>query len=233
MKIPLVILAVVAVLLGAFYLLAPAPDPDAVVTRTDLPWQVEVLPDGTSRVFDLHLGEATLDDAIGKFGPYENMAVFQSEAGKRSLEAYFGKVSFGPLEARVVTALDVPDDELEALVDRAVERKGSPTGDWKFMLDAADQGALRARTLRSVTYIPTYRGLEADFFRERFGEPGAWKTLGKHAVQWFYPDRGLSMVLDTRGQEALEFVVPRTMRVPEDAHRATAQDGTAAPGRDG
>jgi hypothetical protein len=233
MKTPLVILALVAVLLGAFYLLAPAPDPDKAVTRTDLPWQVEVLPDGTSRVFDLHLGEATLDDAIAKFGPYESMAVFQSEAGRRSLEAYFGKVSFGPLEARVVTALDVPDSELEALVDGAIERKGSPTGDWKFMLDAADQGALRARTLRSVTYIPTYRGLEADFFRERFGEPEAWKVLGKHAVQWFYPDRGLSMVLDTRGQEALEFVVPRIMTVPEDAEWTTAPGHPPVAGQDG
>jgi len=216
MKTPLVILAAVGVLLALFYALAPAPDPDAVTARTDLPWQVEVLPDGTSRVLDLHLGVSTLNDALVKFGPYESMAVFESESGERSLEAYFGAVDFGPLRAKIITALDMPEDELGVLVGRAVERKGSPTGDWKFMLGMPDQLAVRDRRLQSITYIPTYRGLEADFFRERFGEPAAWKALGEHAVQWFYPERGLYMVLDNRGQEALEFVVPRLMTVPED-----------------
>ncbi len=224
MRTGLVVLALIGVLLGLFYALAPTPDPEAGAPRTDLPWQVEPLPDGTSRVFDLHLGEATLDDALAKFGPYEGMAVFQSEAGARSLEVYFGKVDFGPLQARVVAALQVPPADLKLLIDRAVERKGSPTGDWKFLLEAADREAQRGRRLRSITFVPTYRGLEAEYFRQRFGEPAAWRVLGDYAVQWFYPDRGLSMVLDTKGQEALEFVVPRAMRLPEDLEWTAAAD---------
>jgi hypothetical protein len=220
MRIPLAILAIVALTLALFWWLAPAPDPALQQPRSDLPWQVQPLPDGSSRVFELQLGTATLQDAVSKFGPVEDMAVFAAQDGRYALEAYFGKVQFGPLSARVVTALDVPDAELEALVDRASEREGSPTGDWKFKLSAADRAAQGMRRLRAITYIPAYGGLEADFFRQRLGEPAAWKPLEEGTVQWFYPERGLSLVLNAEGKEVLEYVAPRDFRLPEGAQRS-------------
>ena len=64
MKIPLSILGIVALILAAFYWIAPRPDGSALQARTDLPWQITVQADGSSRVFDLDLGHATLADAI-------------------------------------------------------------------------------------------------------------------------------------------------------------------------
>jgi hypothetical protein len=219
MKIPLAILGIVALVLALFWWLAPAPDPTLQQPRTDLPWQVQALPDGSSRVFDLQLGAATLADAVAKFGPLEGMAVFAANDGRQVLEAYFGKVQFGPLSARVVTALDVPEPELQALIDRATEREGSPTGDWKFKLSAADRAAQSLRPLRAITYIPAYGGLDADFFRQRLGEPAAWKALEEGSVQWFYPDRGLSLLLNADGKEVLEYVAPREFQLPDGVER--------------
>ena len=213
MKIPLGILAIVALLLLLFQFLAPPPGPDAVKARTDLPWQMTSKPDGGSRVFDLDLGSATLGDAMAKFGGVENVAVFEPADGPLVLEAYFGNVQFGPLTAKVIVGLEASAEELAALRDHAAARQGSPTGDWKYALsDAPELHA--ARRLTVISYSPGTRPLDSAFFRERFGEPAAWLTENERAVSWFYPQLGLSIMIDEEAHEVLEYQPPRDFIMP-------------------
>ena len=213
MKIPLTILALVGVMLGAFYLFAPPPDPASVKPRTDLPWQITVNPDGSSRVFDLDLGSATLADAMAKFGGLEGLALFESKHGPLVLEAYFGNVQFGPLKANVIVGLDATPDELEAIRARATDREGSPSGDWKYRLADLPEDHVHRR-LRGITYVPGTRDLDATFFRERFGEPAAMLRESEQAVSWFYPHLGLSILIDDEAGEVLEYQAPRDFLMP-------------------
>ena len=213
MRIPLGILAVVALILVAFQLFAPTPGPDALKPRTDLPWQITVNTDGSSRVFDIELGSATLDDAMAKFGALEGLAVFEHRDGPMALEAYFGNVQFGPLKAKVIVGLQADARDLEELRHRADSREGTPSGDWKYPLaDAPETHAGRRVTL--VTYLPGTRGLDAGFFRQRFGEPAAWLQESETAVSWFYPDMGLSVLIDDDAGEVLEYQPPREFVIP-------------------
>lgn len=218
MKIPLSILALVALVLGAFWIFLPAPDTDSLLQRQDLPWQVETLADGSSRVLGLHLGRSTLRQAIDKFGPYEELALFEGTDGVRSMEVWFGDVQFGPLKAKLGASLEVDQEDLRTLAKRAVDRKGSPTGDWKLFLKSDDRILQEDRRISGVTYIPAYGGLEADFFRQRLGEPAAWRELEEGGVQWFYPKKGISLLLDAKGKEVLEYVAPKHFQLPPDAH---------------
>ena len=213
MKIPLTVLAFVALSLLAFMWLAPTPGPDALRPRTDLPWQIQVNDDGSSRVFDLELGSATLADAMAKFGGLEGLALFRPERGKPVLEAYFGNVQFGPLKARVIAGLEADAQDLEQMLARAANREASPSGDWKFPLD--DPPRLHARRrLTLITYLPATRGLDATFFRQRFGEPAAWLQENETAVSWFYPESGLSILIDDEAGEVLEYQPPRDFVLP-------------------
>jgi hypothetical protein len=212
-RIPLAILGVVAVVLVLFQVFAPPPGPDAIQNRTDLPWQVSVLDDGTSRVFDLHLGEATLADAMAKFGGLEGLAVFEPEQGPMSLEAYFGTVQFGPLVAKVIVRLDATANELATMRDTSTRREGSPSGDWKYQL-ASNPDDHADRRLAGISYIPGTRGLDAGFFRTRFGEPAAWRHENEHVVSWFYPELGLSVLIDSEAREVLEYQPPRDFVMP-------------------
>ncbi|MCG6966561.1 MAG: hypothetical protein LJE59_08620 [Chromatiaceae bacterium] len=214
MKIPLVILAIVALILVLSQVFLPKPGPDSVEPRTDLPWQIQVNPDGSSRVFDLQLGSATLADAMAKFGGLEDIAVFEPGTGPLVLEAYFGDVQFGPLKAKIVVGLEASDAELAALRERSVKREGSPSGDWKYVL--ADAPKLHAgRRLSVITYIPGARKLDADFFRARFGEPAASLQENEQAVSWFYPQYGLSILIDDQAREVLEYQPPRDFVMPQ------------------
>jgi hypothetical protein len=214
MKIPLGILAIVAIALIAFLLFAPPPGPDALQPRTDLPWQVSVNPDGSSRVFDIELGSATLEDAMRKFGGLEGLAVFEPNDGPMVLEAYFGNVQFGPLKAKVIAGLEAGDQELEEMRARAINREGTPSGDWKYPLN----DPLKIHTQRRVsliTYLPGTRKLDAEFFRDRFGEPAAWLQETETAVSWFYPEMGLSVLIDDEAREVLEYQPPRNFNMPQ------------------
>ncbi|MGB5453662.1 MAG: hypothetical protein WBM59_04915 [Sedimenticolaceae bacterium] len=214
MRIPLGILAVVAILLLALQLFAPTPGPDALQPRTDLPWQITVNPDGSSRVFDIELGSATLADAMAKFGALEGLAVFEPRDGGMVLEAYFGNVQFGPLKAKVVAGLAADRADLERLRDGSSRREGSPSGDWKYPLNDAPS-IHAARRLSVITYIPGTRNLDEEFFRSRFGEPAAWLQENERAVSWFYPELGLSVLIDDEAREVLEYQQPRDFVMPE------------------
>jgi hypothetical protein len=223
MKIPLGILAIVALLLLLLQWLAPAPGPEAMRARTDLPWQITRKPDGSSRVFGLDLGRATLDDAMAKFGGVESIAVFEPADGPLVMEAYFGDVQFGPLNAKVIVGLEAGADELAALRDRATGREGSPSGDWKYTL--SDRPAVHAgRRLKLITYIPGTRNLDAEFFRSRFGEPSAWLTENERVATWFYPQLGLSITIDTGARDVLEYQPPADFVMPPGVTRNPAMN---------
>lgn len=222
MKTPLAILAIVAIVLAAFMLFAPEPGPDALKARTDLPWQITVHEDGSSRVFDLALGSATLADAMQKFGGLEALALFEPASGKPSLEAYFGNVQFGPLQAKVVTKLEASDEELQAILARSEKREGSPSGDWKHPLPDAPKDHMQRR-ITAITYVPGTRGLDKDFFRSRFGEPSAWIKESDEAVSWFYPDKGLSILIDDNSREILEYQPPRDFVMPDGVSHTAAE----------
>ena len=130
-----------------------------------------------------------------------------------ALEAYFGNVQFGPLKARVITALEAGERELDTMRGRAINREGSPSGDWKYPLNDAIE-LHRDRRLTVVTYIPGTRHLDTTFFRSRFGEPAAWLQESETAVSWFYPQLGLSVLIDDKASEVLEYQPPREFVMP-------------------
>jgi hypothetical protein len=205
--------ALLAAVLGAFWLVTPeSPAPDGQVLA-DLPWQVGLQGDGTSRVLGLTLAESTLADAVARFGPPDAAGLFHGERG-RSLEAYFGVVRIAGLEGRLVLTLAATPDELDGAAARAVGAERVASGATRFTLSPDDKAALAGRRITGISYLPRYKGLEADFFRERLGEPAAWREIDDRSVQWFYPELGLSLLISSTEGAVFEYVPPRDFVLP-------------------
>ena len=217
MRIALAVIAAVLLLIAGLWLIPRDAVVPGQVPEADLPWRVTPLEDGTSRVLGLHLGDATLADAIARFGDVESISLFINAEGGRSLEAYFGKLRLGPWDARVITRLDAEDDLLDHLAANSVGRTATRSGDTRLLPKDDDKAALLGQRLSGITYIPAYGNLEADFFRERLGEPAAWRQESENAVSWFYPELGLSLLIDAKGKEAMEYAPPRDFTIPPDA----------------
>jgi hypothetical protein len=121
----------------------------------------------------------------------------------------------GPLKAKIILNLLVDGKRLDEFEANAIKQEFSAEGDKKLLLDSEDKQSLGDARIAGITYIPTYKGLEADFFRERFGEPAAWKVEDEEHVQWFYPDIGLTLLMSTEGREILQYRMPRDFVMPE------------------
>ncbi|MEN8174967.1 MAG: hypothetical protein ABFS23_04350 [Pseudomonadota bacterium] len=213
------LLGLVALALATIWWMAPQ-GTDTLENRTDLPWQITPLADGGARVLDLDLGRATLADAQLKFGEPERMALYLDKDGSRSLEVYFGTVRLGRLKAKIVVALNAGEAMLDELERGATTRKPAADGSFRLLLADNDKSRLASLPLASITYVPGYDGLEADFFRERLGEPDAWLRESAHAVNWFFPRLGLSLLIDADGKEVFQYMPPRAFRLPPNAQTA-------------
>jgi len=202
--------------LGALWLVGPPPAERREPALEDLPWQVELPGDGSSRVLGLHLGEATLADAVARFGAPDGIALFQSDR-RRSLEAYFGSVRLANLEGRVVASLAATPEELEGFAARAVGAERAASGANRLTLSAEDKAGVSGRRITVLGYLPRYQGLDAPFFRERLGEPATWLEDEGGAVQWLYPELGLSLMLTPSDGAVFEYVAPRDFTLPAGA----------------
>ncbi|MDG4551821.1 MAG: hypothetical protein P9F19_03030 [Candidatus Contendobacter sp.] len=220
-KIPL--LAVLGVALSVFFLAVMRP-PGGQSSKPghDLPWQVDVSPDGaTLTVFSLTLGLSTVRDAVDKLGRRYELGLFQGKDGELSLEAYFRDAVVGGLNVRLVLTARLPQPMLDALHSHA--GAGNPTtgGGRRYPVAEADTALGLDAVVTAITYMPAVK-FDAELVRKRFGEP-AERIPAQNGTHWLYPALGLDLLLGDNGQALLQYVPPvefeRRLRAPLGQHR--------------
>lgn len=207
MKTPLSILAGSGVLVLLLLLASPAPDKAAPATE-GLPWQIDIQPDGSSRVFGLTPGRSTLDDARARFALAPQVAVVAAPGEPGSLEAYFESVMAGSITGKVVLTLDLPKETIEQMRGRAAKTEYMESTTRKATLGAEDRQFANRAAIRSLAFIPSTQLDEATILR-RFGAPAERLRSSEHVEHFLYPAKGLDLVLDAKGKELLQYVAPR------------------------
>lgn len=211
------VLIVVVVVVAVFLFLVPRNRQPPSYGPEDYPWGVKALPEGRSEVFGLTLGPAgaqgpgapvsTLADAIKRFGKAPVLGLFESRSGKLSLEAYYNELTLGPLSAKVILGLVADHAMLEAMRQRATDRKRMDSGDNRYHLAPADYRRARSLPIGSLTYIP-YVDLDESMVEHRFGRPAERIQTAKGVHHLLYPGTGLDLILNDEGKEVLEYVAP-------------------------
>ena len=204
------------VLLILFMFAIPKPEFKEELKTADLPWNIIEHDDGSTEVFGLRFAAHTLQDAINRFHEPEDIAIFRGETDS-SLEVYFGTVAIGPLEAKLVLTLEASQQEFEDYLQRAKGLSLSGGKDKKIELDPTDKALTLDKHFTGITFIPKYSGLDTAFFKQRFGEPQSWLRLNENAIQYFYPQKGLSITIDAEGKEILQYSHPADFSSPADA----------------
>ena len=118
MKMFFAIFALLAVMLAVYPFLGEDKQDDKV---TGLPWQIDVLDDGTTRVFGLRIGVSRLADASAALGDDMELAIIAStdveEVG--SLEMYYGHYRAGLLSGKLILHTATSEDSLMQWRDNA------------------------------------------------------------------------------------------------------------------
>ncbi|HHC73274.1 MAG TPA: hypothetical protein ENK54_10290 [Thiotrichales bacterium] len=174
-----------------------------------LPWQVEVLPDGTSRVFAIHVGEDSLEEAARKLGPGMEVAIVSMLKEQGSLEAYWdGFSAAGVLTGKLILLLEPGEGRLEGMRRRVVTVDYTGTGAKKMRLHPDDVPAALAARVMAITFIPTV-DFDEEVVRQRFGVPARRLRDATGAEHFLYPRIGLDLILHEKGKEVLQYVAPR------------------------
>ncbi len=198
--------ALLAVLLAVYPFLDSS---EKTETLTGLPWQIEVLADGSTQVFGLHIGASRLADAIEKLGSDMDLAIIvatdKDEVG--NLEMYYGHYRAGLLSGKLVLQTAISEQDIKRWRENAPTSKYMASGlAKKYMLSPDDLTAVLDEVIVGLTFIPTVN-LDKDVIMARFGEP-AQRIQRAGVVHFLYPKKGLDIALHEDSKEVLQYVKP-------------------------
>jgi hypothetical protein len=202
MKFSVAILVLVTLLIG---LLLFAPDKEQPTTPvTGLPWQIELLPDGNSRVFGITPGQSTLAEVVEQLGSDMQLAIIAAPGESGDLEMYYSRYSAGIISGKLIFVAAMAPDTLEELKVRGIRDGGTR----RFLLHPDDLPLALGMPVRTIIFLPTIN-LDEEIAHNRFGIPAETIQVSEQVTHLLYPGKGLDFVLDQDGTDILRYVAPR------------------------
>lgn len=223
-------ISVIALLLAllAVLILVPLfshPDHKGPTPAQGLPWQIEIQPDGKSKVFGLTLGQSTLADARRELGTDMQIALIAAPGEAGAVEAFYDNLTAGFVAGKMILTVELPTDQLTQMRDRAVKSEYMESTTRRITLAPADLQKAEVAPIRAISFIPSIN-LDEAMVAQRFGPPAEKIPAGENLVHLLYPSKGLDVVVDQKGKEVLQYVQPsqfEKLRAPllEKAKEAT------------
>lgn len=172
-----------------------------------LPWQIEILPGGLTRVFGIVPGRSSLKEAAASLGDDYELAVVEN-SNDTSLEMFYGHYRAGLMTAKMVLVGDVSEAVSNAWKQRATKTSYMESGTArKYSLAEADRAQAMRAIVRAITLIPSVN-LDDDSIRRRFGEPSDTVQRTAGVTHYLYADRGLAIALSDEKKDVLQYVAP-------------------------
>jgi hypothetical protein len=207
MKLLLAIVALIVAILVLPMVLPPPADPGGKKVE-GLPWQIEALSDGTSRVFGLTLGTSTVAEARGRFDKDAEPSIVAAPGEAGSLETFFDQATLGAVTGKLVVTADLSETRITEMRARSPKFDYMNSSTKKHLLAEADYNEALASRIRAIALIPSIN-LDEAMILQRFGQPAERVRTSEHAEHFLYPERGLDILLDSEGKELLQYVAPR------------------------
>jgi len=181
---------------------------------TGFPWQIERLPNGTTRVFGIVPGQTTLGEAMAQLGDDNELAIIAAAGETGSLEVYYSHYTAGLIEGKLILVADIEPDTLASMQMRARRKAGTH----RLLMDEGDLPTARRAAVRAITFMPTF-DLDEEITRARFGIPAEVLPVSDQEQHLLYPELGLDLVLNADGKDVLQYLSPDDF----DTHRAQLQ----------
>ncbi len=185
---------------------------------TGLPWQIDRLPDGNTRVFGITLGQTTLGEAIELLGDDMDLAIIAAPGEAGSLEAYYSHYSAGPITGVLILVVGVDPDLLTGLRERAFHDGGTR----RYHLHPDDLPVAYRAPVSIITFLPSFN-LDESIVQDRFGTPDEVIQVNEQQKHMLYPEKGLDLILNAGSKELLQYLPAQAF----NAYRAQLQQPVA------
>ena len=176
-------------------------------TVTGLPWQIEIMPDGSTQVFGLHIGVSRLSDAYAMLGSDMELAIVAASDELGNLEMYYGHYQAGLLSGKLVLQTSASAQNLKTWRENAAKSVYMASGlAKKYTLSDDDVTQVLDEVITGLTFIPAVN-LDEEVILARFGEPD--ERIQSDAVTHFlYSLKGLDVALHKDSKEVIQYVSP-------------------------
>ncbi|WP_319558170.1 hypothetical protein [Thiomicrorhabdus sp.] len=182
------------------------PQRDAV-DEQQLPWNAAFDNNGNLHALGLVIGKSSLKEAMLLYGKDVEVKLFTDKhEGNKSLEAFFPVAYIGSIKAGLALKLQVTPEELNALYLKGKKISPTTSGGREIELYNSDIVDYMDRPIQSLTLVPR-KQLTERAISMRFGEPEHKETQSDGLEHWFFPRKGLEMIIDPEGPEALQYTV--------------------------
>ena len=178
---------------------------------TGLPWQIDQLAGGETRVFGITPGRTTLGEAIAQLGNDMELAVIAAPDKDGTLEAYFSHYASGPITGKLILIMDVTPQALSTMRKRAFQDRGTR----RHRLHPDDLPVALQSPIRAINFMPSYN-LDEDIAHARFGKPAEIIQVNEQQKHLLYPDKGLDIILSAEGREILQYLSPAEFSAHRD-----------------
>ncbi len=198
--ISIVLLAAVAIFM-LFYLLTRDMQ---IPQNQSMPWQSFINNQGDTVVFNLTMGSSNLTDAMHLFGSEVKASLFESEDKEPELEAFFSSTKVGGISANIILNLMLDQKHIERLNNNIKESMVMPSGVRKTTFNLIAEASMFDLKIKSLTFIPK-ADLSKKVIINLFGEPSRVELSVQSVSYWYYPTKGLRIIVDDENKEILEF----------------------------
>ena len=180
-------------------------------TLTGLPWQIEILPDGTTQVFALHIGVSRLSDAYQMLGSDMELAIVAASDELGNLEMYYGHYQAGLLSGKLVLQTSASEHDLKVWRDNAAKSEYMASGlAKKYTLSENYLSQVLDEVITAITFIPAVN-LDEEVILARFGVPDHRIELDG-VTHFLYAAKGLDVALHDHSKEVIQYVSPASFQ---------------------
>jgi hypothetical protein len=202
---------VAVILVAAVLLFLMMPAPDATKWDQGYPWNIQTTNRSVS-VFGVELGYTPLQTFIVDVGDSGETAILQDRNGDLSLETYFSNLNLSGFETKMILRSTADPSVLQKWANQAGRGKLQAGGARKLLLNDAQLQQARQLPIAAITYVPRV-AYDADIAAQRFGEPESREKGPDDSEYWFYPTKGLILILSKDTREVLHYVSPADFAV--------------------
>lgn len=163
-----------------------------------MPWDIDIQANGTSRVFGIALGKTQLQDANQILAQYPETHLLPARDNMPvRLVSVYDELNTGGLLATI---------ELEYALEQAIlaqfEKSALTVADQPYLQLSDDQQMqLLSATIKTLTYKPAI-DYELDVILQRFGPASEQVQVNDTTQRWRYPELGLEIVVDSAGPDS-------------------------------
>ena len=174
---------------------------------TGLPWQIDVLADGTTKVFGINIGSSRLSDAVKHLGDDMEVAIIAATDEVGKLEMYFRSYRIGLLSGKIILSTVTSEQNIKNWRDNAVKTDYVATGRAKkYFLSDEDMSTALEEVITGITFIPSVN-LDEEVIQARFGVPDKREVVDGE-IHFNYLRKGLTIAYSEDAKEVLQYSVP-------------------------